>query len=139
MVSDDKPSVKNPPPVDALGETPSDEPIVAPKKKKELTEKQKEALKKGQQVRDENARKRIEERARKEEEEKKIMEEKLVKKAIAIKKKQIKKQQILEEISDDETMGTKVPINPPSSKSITADKKIIEPSKPSAPFVFSFF
>ena len=142
MVSETKPSVNISLPDDALDKTDDEEKIVAPKKKKELTAKQIEALKKGQQIRDENARKRIEERTRKEEEDKKIMEEKLVKKAIAIKRKELKRQEMLDELSDDETMGTKVPINPPSSKGITADKKIdkvIEPPKPVAPYAFSFF
>lgn len=83
--------------------------ITAPKKRgpkkgqiTQLTEKQKEALKKGQQIRDENNRKRLEEKRLKEEEEKKIQEEKIIKKAISLKKKQIKKQKILEELSDDD-------------------------------------
>ena len=98
----------------------NDESIVKPKKK--LTEKQLEALKKGQQTRDANAKKRREEAERKAEEDRKIMEAKIVKKAISIKKKEIKKQAALDEISDDDTpiqkikeisIGTKVPVKPP--------------------------
>ena len=94
--------------------------IVKPKKK--LTEKQLEALKKGQQTRDANTKRRKEEAQRKAEEERKIMEAKIVKKAISIKKKEIKKQAVLDEISDDDTpiqkikeisIGTKVPVKPP--------------------------
>lgn len=109
----------------------NDEPITKPKR--QLTEKQKEALAKGKQIRDANALKRKEERIKKEEEEKKIIEEKLVKKAIALKKKQIKKQALLDEISDDDTPIQKV-------KEIVEkipDKKIIikEPEKPKGPII----
>lgn len=76
--------------------------------KKQLTEKQMEALKKGQQKRDENRERVKAEKKKKEEEEKRILEEKLVKKAIAVKKKQIKKHALLEEISDDDTPIQKV-------------------------------
>jgi hypothetical protein len=91
-------------------ETINDEEKVASveKPKKKLTEKQLEALKKGQQKRNENREKNRLEKEKKEEEERKILEEKLVKKAIAVKKKQIKKQAVLDEISDDETPIEKV-------------------------------
>jgi hypothetical protein len=87
-----------------------DETVVASleKPKKKLTEKQLEALKKGQDKRNENRVKNKLEKDKKEEEERKILEEKLVKKAIAVKKKQIKKQALLDEISDDETPIEKV-------------------------------
>ena len=78
------------------------------KPKKQLTQKQLEALKKGQQTRDENARKRKEEATRIAEEEKKKLEAKIVRKAISIKKKEIKKQSALDEISDDETPIQKI-------------------------------
>jgi hypothetical protein len=84
----------------------NDESIVKPKKK--LTEKQLEALKKGQQTRDANAKKRREEAERKAEEDRKIIEAKIVKKAISIKKKEIKKQAALDEISDDDTPIQKI-------------------------------
>jgi len=85
-----------------------DEEISVQKPKKKLTEKQLEALKKGQEKRNENRVKNKLEKEKKEEEERKILEEKLVKKAIALKKKQIKKQAILDDISDDETPIEKV-------------------------------
>lgn len=72
------------------------------KPKKQLSEKQLETLKKGQEIRNANRVKRAEEKRIKEEQDKKELEEKLVKKAIALKKKQLKQQQILDEISDDE-------------------------------------
>jgi hypothetical protein len=82
------------------------EEITKPKKK--LTEKQLEALRKGQQTRDANAKKRKEEAERIAAEEKKILEEKIVRKAISIKKKQIKKQAALDEIEDDDTPIQKI-------------------------------
>jgi hypothetical protein len=85
-----------------------DEEKVVEKPKKKLTEKQLEALKKGQEKRNENRIKNKLEKEKKEEEERKILEEKLVKKAIAVKKKQIKKQALLDEISDDDTPIQKV-------------------------------
>jgi hypothetical protein len=100
-----------------------DEPLTKPKKV--LTEKQLEALKKGQQKRNENRDKNREEKLKKEEEERKIAEEKLIKKAIAIKKKQIKKQAILDEISDDETPIQKI-------KEIATK---LEPEKPKGPII----
>lgn len=102
--SDDENSVT----IDAVKNTEEIRSITRPKK--QLTDKQLDALKKGQEKRDENRSKNKMEKMKKEEEEKKVLEEKLVKKAIAIKKKQIKKQAILNEISDDEE-GT----NPPST------------------------
>lgn len=90
------------------------EPITKPKKK--LTAKQLETLKRGQQIRDENARLRKQAAEAKAAEEKKRIEEKIVKKAIAIKKKEIKRQAALDEISDDETPIEKI-------KEIAAAKK----------------
>lgn len=78
------------------------------KPKRKLTEKQLEALKKGQQIRDENRDKMRAQKKIREDEEKRILEEKLVKKAIAVKKKQIKKQALLDEISDDDTPIQKI-------------------------------
>ena len=66
------------------------------KVKKPRSEKQIEAFKKAQAKRDEN-------RAKQKEESKKVLEEKVVQKAMSIKKKQIKKMKVLEDISDDET------------------------------------
>lgn len=66
------------------------------KEKKPRTEKQIEAFKKASAIRDAN-------RAKKKEDGKKEMEEKILKKAISIKKKQIKKAYTIDDISDDET------------------------------------
>jgi hypothetical protein len=105
---------------------------VVEKPKKKLTEKQLEALKKGQEKRNDNRDKNRLLKQQKEEEERKILEEKLVKKAIAVKKKQIKKQALLDEISDDD--GT------PIQK---AGKPTVSPAPPSLPApkvpLFKFF
>ena len=100
-----------------------EEPLTKPKK--QLTEKQLEALKKGQDKRNENRVKNKMEKEKKEAEEKKMLEEKLVKKAIALKKKQIKKQALLDAISDDETPIEKI-------KQI-AEKQEPDTSKPKGP------
>ena len=113
-------------------ETINDEEKVASveKPKKKLTEKQLEALKKGQRKRNDNREKNRLEKEKKEEEERKILEEKLIKKAIAVKKKQIKKQALLDEISDDET-----PIEKVKQIAETKGKEITKPIVP----VFKFF
>ena len=78
--------------------------------KYERTEAQKQSMKKALEVRAKNALKRKEERDLLEAELKKETERKLIEKAIKIKKKHIKKERILEELSDDETM--KPPVLP---------------------------
>ena len=136
MQPKEEPAVTNSPPVDAAEKSDGEEKIVAPKKKKELTEKQREALKKGQQIRDENARKRIEERTREEELRKKEMEAKLVKKAIALKRKELKRHQMLDELSDDETPSK---ITAAKKSAPVAEPKAAESSKPVAPYTFTFY
>jgi hypothetical protein len=66
------------------------------KEKKPRSEKQIEAFKKAQAKRDEN-------RAITKENTKKALEEKVIQKAISIKKSQVRKLQVLDQISDDET------------------------------------
>jgi len=66
------------------------------KVKKPRTEKQIEAFKKAQAKRDEN-------RAITKENTKKALEDKVIQKAISIKKTQVRKLQVLDQISDDET------------------------------------
>jgi len=77
--------------------------IQAPKPKRQQTEKQKEATAKMRQKLAEKHALIREQKAKQAEETKKVVEEKVVKKAIAIKKKQIKQQKVLDEISDDDT------------------------------------
>jgi len=106
------------------------EQITKPKKK--LTEKQLEALRKGQQTRDANTKKRREEAERIAEEERKKLEEKIVRKAISIKKKQIKKQSALDEIEDDETPIQK--IKSTFEKSGAKDNEPVKTVKPKINF-----
>ena len=79
-----------------------EEPVVE-KKKKPRTTKQLEALEKGRKKAKENADNHRKQRESLAKEKQNALEEKLVKKAIAVKKKQIKAQQILDDISDDDT------------------------------------
>ena len=115
----------NAPVEESVTENAVDVPLTKPKKK--LTEKQLEALKKGQQTRDENRKKRLAEMQSKQEAEKKVLEEKLVKKAIAIKKKQIKKQALLEELSGDEG---ELPAEPVPLQKETVKPVAVEKPKP---------
>ena len=72
----------------------------AVKPKKVLTDKQKETLAKGREKRDALRRENIAKKQLEEEEKKKQLENKIVKKAITIKKKQIKMEKVLE-LSED--------------------------------------
>jgi len=74
----------------------TNEKILQANKKKPRSEKQIEAFKKAQAKRDEN-------RAITKENTKKALEEKVIQKAISIKKTQVRKLQVLDQISDDET------------------------------------
>jgi len=74
----------------------TNEKILEAHKKKPRSEKQIEAFKKAQAKRDEN-------RAIRKENTKKALEEKVIQKAISIKKSQVRKLQVLDQISDDET------------------------------------
>ena len=88
-----------------------DEPLQADKKdtkkevkeKKPRTAKQIEAFEKARQTREKNALARKQSRDEEAIAIRKQVEDKLVKKAIAVKKKQIKQQAVLDEISDDDT------------------------------------
>lgn len=107
------------------------------KPKKQLTEKQIEALKKGQEKRNENRERNRLIKEQQEEEERKAIEEKMVKKAIAIKKKQIKKQALLDEISDDDE-GAMPPSNPHIQKPKAGKpsaKLEVSPAPPSLPAI----
>ena len=100
--------IKQPAPVESESEE-DEEEIVAPVKvKKERTQKQKEAFERCILKKKECALKRNDDAKRLAAFEKAALEEKVVKKAISIKKKQIKKQSALDEISDDDTPIEKV-------------------------------
>ena len=74
----------------------------SPKAKKPPSEAQIRNLEKGRLRRDEIKKQRIAERAEKEAEAKVQLEERIVKKAICIKKKQLKKEKVIELSSDDD-------------------------------------
>ena len=99
-----------PPPPPPINDESDDEIELKPKQtkaKRPMTEKQRENLIKGREKRDELRRQRAEEKARQDAEYKKQVEDKLVKKAIQIKKKQIKEQKLIEpdpESEDDKTL-----------------------------------
>lgn len=84
------------------------------------TEKQVAAFEKVKEIRDQKRKERAELREVQKEELKKVIEEKVVKKAISIKKKQIKQQAALDEISDDETPIEQI-------KKIVARPKPVQP------------
>ena len=103
---------------------------VLPKKKRVATEKQLEGMKKGREKLQQKHKENKEKKILEEEEKKKELESKIVNKAISIKKKQIKKQIALDEISDDET-----PIEEIKQKIITKKTQPQEPPKPRYIFV----
>lgn len=112
-------------------ESETEETETLTKAKKPRTAKQLEAFEKAKAIRDANALKRKEDAKRLAEEERKLIEEKLIKKAISIKKKQIKKQAVLEEISDDETPIEKVKEIAEKIKHVDNQKKNLPaPEKP---------
>jgi hypothetical protein len=103
-----------------IGARPSKTPTASgiapqPKPKKKLTEKQLEALAKGRQ-------KRLEAKKQEVEETKKKLEDKIVKKAIAIKKKQIKKEQVLE-LSESEEEAIEEDVKPSTFKKSGAKER----------------
>lgn len=98
--------------VEDLGKSTDDEieqKPVAPKPKKVLTERQKETLAKGRELRDQKRKERIAEKQKQEEEHKREIEQKIVKKAIAIKKKEIRKQKIIEPTPSDDEIDDETP------------------------------
>lgn len=99
------------------------------KPKRERTQKQIDAFNKCIQMKKEKAQKRADEAKRLAEYDRKALEEKVVKKAISIKKKQIKKQSALDEISDDDTPIEKI-------KEVAKTIKPIAPAKPVIAFKF---
>lgn len=86
-----------------------------------------------------NAEKRKAERDAKADEERKAVEEKLVKKAISVKKKQIKQQAILDEISDDETDLVEIEKIVKRLPSKSKGKPVELPAEKSKPSPYIFF
>ena len=108
-----------------------DEPETIVKAKKPRTEAQMKAFEKAKEKARINAEKRKEERELAAEQERKAIEEKLVKKAISVKKKQIKKQAILDEISDDETELVEIEkiVKKLPAKKVSFNKEVVEVEK----------
>ena len=96
------PTTVEPPPL-MLSDTDSDIQQ-KPKTKRPLTDKQRETLIKGRERRDAIRKERMEEKARQDAEYQKQLEEKIIKKAIQLKKKQIKQQKVIEPDSESEEM-----------------------------------
>jgi len=88
---------------ETLTESVSSDDEVQAKPKRERTEKQKLAFEKAQQTRLLKAEERRKQREQQEAEAKKELEAKLIEKAIKVKKKQIKRAKVIEELSDDDT------------------------------------
>tara|TARA_R110002020_G_scaffold471763_1_gene699118 strand:+ start:472 stop:978 length:507 start_codon:yes stop_codon:yes gene_type:complete len=114
-----------------------EEPLQADKKatkeKKPRTAKQIEAFEKARQTRERNALARKQSRDEEAIAIRKQVEDKLVKKAIAVKKKQIKQQAILDEISDDETPLEEVEKIATRSVAKTRLKREVAKDFPAAP------
>ncbi len=100
------------------------EKVQAPKRPR--TAKQIEAFNKAVETRKANEAKRKAEREAKEAEEKRQLEDKLVKKAIEIKKRQLKKEKVIEEIAEE-----------PKSVQAPKNDKQLEPEKPKLLFRFN--
>ena len=121
--------VKIPTPPQSEEEEEEEEEPKPVKPKRERTQKQIEAFNRCIQMKKEKAKQRADEAKRLAEYDKKALEEKVVKKAISIKKKQIKKQLALDEISDDDTPIEKI-------KEVAKTIKHVAPVKPVISFKF---
>jgi type II secretory pathway component PulC len=111
-----------------------------PKQKRERSEKQIETTKKMIEKRNANILVAKEKKAQEDMIRKKEIEEKIVKKAVAIKKREIKQKAILEEISDDDTpieeikkIASKVQVKKVAESGATVGKAL-EPEKPKTIF-----
>lgn len=98
-----KPEPTPQPDLEPKPQIPEPEPIPAEKVKKPRTDAQIASFKRAQQIRFENAERRRVEREEKEKEYMQEVEEKLVKKAIAVKKRQIKETMIIDKIQEPDT------------------------------------
>ena len=107
----------------------SDEEIEV-KPKRERTEKQRQSFLKAQATRLAKAEERKKEKAIKDQEEKEELEQKLIQKAIKVKKKQIKKMAVIDQLSDDDT-----PIEKQNRGSAPPKKSVPLPARPKLLFV----
>ena len=108
-----------------------------PKPKKVATEKQLEAMRLGREKRDQQIKLRREAEEQEKATQKKLLEDKIVKKAISIKKKEIKKSTLLDEISDDDTpieeIKTAIKAKPIPKQVVTQAPPKAQPPPPPAP------
>lgn len=139
LSDDENEEVQQPEKVDLITETVYEAETIE-KKKRPMTEKQKEALHRGQAIRLENAKARKEQAEQIAESKRKELENKIVKKALSIKKKEIKQKMILEQISDDDT---EMPIEKPKAVKTVAPttkqalaKPAVSTEKPKIKFSF---
>ena len=126
------------------GEKPATEDAVINenvKPKRERSEKQKETTKKMIEKRNANILVAKEKKAQEDMIRKKEIEEKIVKKAVAIKKREIKQKAILEEISDDDTpieeikkIVTKIAVSKATVGKAFPTLPSVEPEKPKTIF-----
>ena len=100
-----------------------DNSIQAPKKAR--TQKQIDAFQKVIEKRNENRKMRAEQKLIIKEQDKVILENKIIQKAVSIKKKQIKKELVLDDISDDDE-----PIEEIKQKIVKSKKKVVPPLPP---------
>jgi hypothetical protein len=106
-----------------------EKPVIKTKPKR--TEAQRLAFERCKAKREENAKKRADDAKKLLEYEKKALEEKLIAKAVSIKKKQIKKQIVLDEISDDDTPIETI------KEMVKKNKAVVKaPEKPKPLFTF---
>lgn len=106
----------------------SDNEEIEVKPKRIRSEKQKQAFMKAQQTRLKKAEERKKEKSLKDQEEKEELEKRLIDKAIKVKKKQIQKMKVIEDLSDDDTPIEKL-------KPIIRKKEVEVVSKPKLKFV----
>jgi hypothetical protein len=107
-----------------------------PKPKKVATEKQLEAMRLGREKRDQQIKLRREAEEQEKAIQKKLLEDKIVKKAISIKKKEIKKSTLLDEISDDDTPIEEIKTvmkAKPIPKQVAPQAPKVQPPPPPAP------
>jgi hypothetical protein len=116
--------------LDELNELEQEESIEI-KVKKPRSEKQINAFKEVQAIRDKNRKERAEEREKQKDLIKKEIETKVLKKAISIKKKQIKQELLLDEISDDDE-----PIEIIKKKIVKKQTRVAVAEKPKMKFTF---
>ena len=118
---------------DDLDDVPDDNSIEAPKEKKERrpkTQKQLDALHAGRSIMLKNAQVRREARAEADDIMKKRIEEKIVKKAVSIKKKQIMKEAVLDDISDEDIPAEVIQKIIKIKSTPTKQVKVVEPPAP---------